>query len=671
MKIFVYKWEYRDFVIYGCTPDGNIVVRNFVPYRWKASPLGTKVLKHLRGSKPIPVVKVPARHPQALLQFLARYDLPQCGWVDVPQLGVVQAKDIVRVNRQDIPNLHVISFDIETYSSTGGFPDPSRDEDVIICIGTVSNHHGPRSFIGEDLREFYQYLQTAHVVIGYNTHGFDWRYILTRYTAPVGTWVQHKWSSSACQLVDISYLSMPNILCLDLYHYCKRTFKIDDYRLNTVASYFGLDGKLDLKYDAIWRCYEAGDIATIVTYCERDCQLVLDIMERCEMLAGLFALAQVTHTPAEHLFTLGQQIRVKNMLYVECAKYGYLAEFKRGDSVPYEGAMVVDPVPGLYEHCACMDFASLYPSIIVSENICYSTYDSERHSFDQDKFGIIPNLITKLVQEREAVKHRSPAYANALKICANSIYGVFGASGDLNLTAAAAYVTRVGRESLHRAIEYLESKGFRVIYGDTDSCIYTKGQPLTEQEHRHLASEVTALFRNPMRMQYENSFRKFLVIGKKMYITLDDDKIRYKGVMAARRESCSFALELYREITMRVMKGIQFRDYTRERIRTIRTLPRSAFVLKKTYNGPYKLENYPLEVYNRRYGPLAPNETFFVIVSFGTTLGDRLRPADGDDPIDYQWYLKHLVNPIDAVMEAAGKVFRFANNIELVELHDA
>jgi hypothetical protein len=86
--------------------------------------------------------------------------------------------------------------------------------------------------------------------------------------------------------------------------------------------------------------------------------------------------------------------------------------------------------------------------------------------------------------------------------------------------------------------------------------------------------------------------------------------------------------------------------------------------MKKTYNGPYKLENYPLEVYNRKYGPLDKGQHIWVIASYGNKLGDRLRPADSDEPIDYQWYLERLVNPIDLIMSTAGKVFRIKHNIK-------
>ena len=45
-----------------------------------------------------------------------------------------------------------------------------------------------------------------------------------------------------------------------------------------------------------------------------------------------------------------------------------------GDAVGYEGATVLDAKQGYYrEPVATLDFASLYPSIMMAHNLCYST----------------------------------------------------------------------------------------------------------------------------------------------------------------------------------------------------------------------------------------------------------------------------------------------------------
>lgn len=40
----------------------------------------------------------------------------------------------------------------------------------------------------------------------------------------------------------------------------------------------------------------------------------------------------------------------------------------------YEGATVIEPIRGFYNQpIATLDFASLYPSIMIAHNLCYTT----------------------------------------------------------------------------------------------------------------------------------------------------------------------------------------------------------------------------------------------------------------------------------------------------------
>jgi DNA polymerase elongation subunit (family B) len=688
MDFFIYRWDYIDNYIYGATHDGYVKIKGFIPWIYQPSDEGSLVLKKLHGSEEIKVKKVLKKHNDAVLQFLTFHDIDQVGWIHVDKYVSVDGgyyvhlDDIKPLSYSLPPELHIVAFDIEVYSSTKGFPKSENKEDVIICISLMSNKYGAITYTGNEndiVQSFYQYLTKVDVLMGYNTHGFDWKYIRDRHGPPLyskypnveSRWVSRQWSSSALMYNDITYLDMPGVIDIDVYMFCRRTYKMNDYRLSTIGSYFNVGVKHDLSVEQMWEDYKKGEMKRIIDYCEHDCCLVLDISEKCHLLKDVFALSSVTYTSPDILVALGQQIRVKNMIKRECYRYGYLASFKRRNEnveESYEGAIVITPKPGLYDHCACMDFASLYPSIIVSENICYTTYD-DHGGFRKNIFGIIPNLVSRLIRRRNEVRHcpEMSAYSNALKICSNSIYGVFGAKGDLYLLEAASMITRVGRESLMKAVEYLKNQGYNVIYGDTDSCIYTSGKEMMDEEHEKIAGKVTSLFNDPIQMKYEGMYHRFLVLGKKMYITMNKNNvISYKGVMAARRDSCSFSIQFYREVIRRVMMNERFRDYIRNEIRNIRKYDREMFVIKKTYNGPYKMASFPMQVYNEKYGPLNQGQNVYVIVSYGKLLGDRMRPYESEDEIDYEWYLTRLINPIDHVMEATGKVFRLKHNIELL-----
>lgn len=49
-------------------------------------------------------------------------------------------------------------------------------------------------------------------------------------------------------------------------------------------------------------------------------------------------------------------------------------EKKEPSGEKYEGAVVIEPTRGYYtDPVATLDFASLYPSIMMAHNLCYST----------------------------------------------------------------------------------------------------------------------------------------------------------------------------------------------------------------------------------------------------------------------------------------------------------
>ena len=61
----------------------------------------------------------------------------------------------------------------------------------------------------------------------------------------------------------------------------------------------------------------------------------------------------------------------------------------------FEGAIVIDPERGYYTHpIATLDFASLYPSIMMAHNLCYTAYipnEQEARKFKPEEITRTPN----------------------------------------------------------------------------------------------------------------------------------------------------------------------------------------------------------------------------------------------------------------------------------------
>ena len=88
-------------------------------------------------------------------------------------------------------------------------------------------------------------------------------------------------------------------------------------------------------------------------------------------------MARVTGVPFNYLLTRGQQIKVVSQLYRKAMSEDLLipAMEVEGSDEQYEGATVIDPIKGFYQvPIATLDFTSLYPSIMMAHNLCYSTY---------------------------------------------------------------------------------------------------------------------------------------------------------------------------------------------------------------------------------------------------------------------------------------------------------
>jgi DNA polymerase elongation subunit (family B) len=143
------------------------------------------------------------------------------------------------------------------------------------------------------------------------------------------------------------------------------------------------------------------DRAKVAKYCLQDCDLVMELLQKLEVINNSVAMANVCWVPVDYIFTRGQGIKSESLVFYECRKEGQLipvlpappqrrdeaaAAAEAADSVPevitgddnegYEGAIVLKPMSGIYlddDPVAALDFSSLYPSTIISENLSHDS----------------------------------------------------------------------------------------------------------------------------------------------------------------------------------------------------------------------------------------------------------------------------------------------------------
>ena len=140
--------------------------------------------------------------------------------------------------------------------------------------------------------------------------------------------------------------------------------------------------KDDVSPQDIFRLHRgsAEDRAVVGKYCLQDCDLVLDLYKKLETFNNSMSMANVCSVPVSYIFTRGQGIKIESLMFKYCRERGIVIPVLPVPSAgaqedSYEGAIVLDPQPGFYatSPVGVCDFASLYPSTIVSENISHDS----------------------------------------------------------------------------------------------------------------------------------------------------------------------------------------------------------------------------------------------------------------------------------------------------------
>ena len=117
--------------------------------------------------------------------------------------------------------------------------------------------------------------------------------------------------------------------------------------------------------------------AVIAKYCIQDCNLVQNLLKKIDVLTGFTEMAKLCSVPMDFLVLRGQGIKLTSYIAKKCREKDTLMPVvnKPNYDDGYEGAIVLDPKCSLYmdDPVACVDYSSLYPSSMISENISHDS----------------------------------------------------------------------------------------------------------------------------------------------------------------------------------------------------------------------------------------------------------------------------------------------------------
>ena len=598
-----------------------------------------------------------------VLRLMHRTGIQSTGWLDAGDSCV--RTHLAKVNidlfcndwrtlkpleRDDIAPFVVASFDIECNSSTGKFPDPNVRDDACfqiaislctfgndepydktcLCYKNTDSKLEGSNIISFDteremLEAFHKYIHDKDVDImtGWNIFGFDLNYIYTRAFMTgcdpeffrLGKLKSQeceisikKLSSSALGDNVLKLLPMSGRFIFDMFHEVKKGYKLDSYSLNNVSKLYLGDQKIDMSPREMFARYVEGDpvkLREVAEYCIKDTLLPHKLMKKMCILLNLVEMAKATWVPLCFLVERGQQIKVFSQLSKKARELGFMIPTIRYGQLPeeqYEGATVLDAQKGAYyTPITALDFEALYPSIMMADNLCYSSYvmnekeygnvpgieyetfkiGDKTYKFAQDIPSLLPAILFELKQFRKKAKkdmanatgYMKEVYNGkqlAYKVSMNSVYGFTGAGkGILPCVPIASTTTYRGRAMIEETKNYVEENfpGSKVRYGDTDSVMveFNVGDRTGEEAVKYsweigeqAAKECSALFKKPNNLELEKVYWPYFLYSKKRYAAKlwtkgkDDqmhmDYIDIKGLQVVRRDNTPHVREVCKEL---------------------------------------------------------------------------------------------------------------------------
>ncbi|XP_077545461.1 DNA polymerase delta 1, catalytic subunit [Haemaphysalis longicornis] len=540
--------------------------------------------------------------------------------------------------------LRILSFDIECAGRKGVFPE--ADKDSVIQIANMVVRQGERDpFIRnvftlntcapiagcevlcyqkeqELLKKWADFVREVDpdVITGYNIQNFDFPYLMNRSKALRVDTFPFLGRIRNCRTLlkdavmqskqmgrrENKVVTIEGRVQFDLLQVLLRDYKLRSYTLNAVSYHFLQEQKEDVQHSIITDLQNGTDQTRrrLAVYCLKDAMLPLRLLDKLMSVINYMEMARVTGVPMTYLLSRGQQIKVVSQLLRKAAEQDLLmptVHSEPGDD--FEGATVIEPAKGFYSvPIATLDFSSLYPSIMMAHNLCYTTVldNKQREQLRPDQFirtpsgdhfvkasvrrGLLPEILEDLLSARKRaktdLKNETDPFRKkvldgrqlALKISANSVYGFTGAQvGKLPCLAISKSVTAFGRamiEQTKQEVEarYLRSNGYehdaKVIYGDTDSVMIRFGTDSLEKAMelgREAAAYVTAKFVRPINLEFEKVYYPYLLINKKRYAGLlytrpeTYDKMDCKGIETVRRDNCPLVANLINTCLERIL----------------------------------------------------------------------------------------------------------------------
>ena len=368
----------------------------------------------------------------------------------------------------------------------------------------------------------------------------------------------------------------------DAWWSARRELRPKQETLQYVARTLLNDQKLDVdrrNIEAEW----AKDRERVMEYCEHDADLALRIVTRLRVVEKATDLATVARLPLEEGLNGRTSLFVDALLIprADAEHVGVPPTHRAAREGAIEGGYVHAIRPGLYRYVVVLDFKSMYPSIIIARNLCFTTLSPEgttvapggaRFVAAERRKGIIPQILAELLADRDRFRSAGRAaeapelkeyydgLQNAVKVLMNSFYGVL-ASSFYRFTnkEIGASITAFAREAIVSIIRELERDGSEVIYSDTDS-VFVRSPEATLEGARTFGEAIARRFTLAgATFEFQSVYETFFSHGaKKRYVgrmVWPREETVVRGYETRRSDAFDYQSESLLEIFDLVLRG--------------------------------------------------------------------------------------------------------------------
>lgn len=417
------------------------------------------------------------------------------------------------------PKLKILAFDTETFEEAGKskLTMISLASDNLNKVLTYRKTSFRNAEILSDekqmLERFVEIIreQNPDIILSYNGDEFDFALMQERALELKTRLVLGRDGSNVKfeRRTRASSAHIAGRVHIDLYNFISNVLgaqlQTETLSLDAVSAELLGDKKIEMEFERImedWR--EKKDLAKLAEYCLKDSQLALrlgdyilpQVFELSKLVGQLpFDVSRMMYSQLVEWF-LSRRAFALNTIIPNQPKF---AEIESRRLKPrYIGGYVKEPIGGIHEDIAVLDFRSLYPSIIATFNISPETLDcgkkeqghqvpESRHWFCKEE-GFVSRTIRELIERRIGLKKKLKTIKDgeewrklkneelSLKTVTNACYGYLAFSGSKwYCYECAESAAAFGRFFIKKIISEAEKEGFVVIYADTDSCFVTLG----------------------------------------------------------------------------------------------------------------------------------------------------------------------------------------------------